>query len=148
MGPHHQGQTIGRPAGLLVETGRIVRFGIVGVCATFVYIGCSIAAVKLLPSSVVLASIFGQCMSTAISYVGHSKYSFQVETDHGTFLWRFSIISAITFLMNGAATWMLAVVIGLSHTLSFLIVTVLIPVTNYVCNRFWVFLPGRGKRSR
>jgi putative flippase GtrA len=78
----------------------------------------------------------------AVSYLGHSKYSFQVETDHRTFLWRFSLVAAITFSMNAVATWVLAIVAGLSHTVSFLILTVLIPLTNYLCNRFWVFLPG------
>jgi putative flippase GtrA len=138
----HPAQPVGQSIGLAVETGRIVRFGIVGVCATMVYLGFSIAAVDILGLSVLLASIFGQCMSTAVSYLGHLKYSFQVEPDHRTFLWRFLIISAITFLMNAAATWVFAVIAGLSSSMSFLIVTILIPLTNYICNRFWVFLPG------
>jgi hypothetical protein len=71
--------------------------------------------------------------------LGHSKYSFQVESDHRIFLWRFSTISAITFLMNGAASRVFAVVAGFSHTVSFLIA---IPLTNYLCNRFLVVLPG------
>ena len=131
-----------------IETGRIARFGIVGVCATIVYIGASITAVDAFGFTPVWASILGQCTSMLVSYLGHSIYSFQVESDHRTFLWRFLVIAAVTFAMNGAVTWALTGVLGLSHFLSISVVTIAIPVVNYLCNRFWVFLPGLASPSK
>jgi len=39
-------------------------------------------------------------------------------------------------------TWLIADVLGLSPRIAIAVVTVLIPITNYLANRFWVFLPG------
>lgn len=127
---------------LLVETGRILRFGVVGIAATLTYAGATALSVEWLHLAPVPASILGQIVSTGVSYFGHAFYSFRVKGDHRTFLWRFFVIGALTFTMNGAVTWLLTDKIGVSYRISVAIVTVLIPITNYLGNRFWVFLPG------
>lgn len=127
---------------LITEFARLVRFGIVGVTATLVYTATTFAAVGLLGLAPVRASILGQIAAMGISYFGHSLFSFAVKTDHRTYLWRFLVIAALTFSMNGSVMWFLIHVLGLHYGISVGIVGVLIPLANYVCNRFWVFLPG------
>lgn len=126
----------------LVELGRIIRFGVVGIGATLVYAVVTAAGNEALGIKPVLASIIGQAASTAVSYFGHALFSFRVKTNHQTYLWRFLVIAAFTFALNGAVTWLIADVLKLSPRIAIATVTVLIPIVNYVCNRFWVFMPG------
>lgn len=133
---------------LIVEFARLVRFGIVGVIATLVYFSTTFVAIEAFALTPVRASIVGQVTAMGVSYFGHSLFSFAVKTDHRTYLWRFLVIAALTFTMNGVVTWLLTDVLRVYYPIAVGIVGLLIPLTNYVCNRFWVFMPGlRDSRS-
>jgi putative flippase GtrA len=119
-----------------------VRFGIVGITATLVYAAATFLAVELLALGPVPASVLGHLTAMGVSYLGHSMFSFAVKTDHRVCLWRFLVIAVLTFSMNVTVTWFLTKVLGVHYQISVGIVGVLIPLTNYFCNRFWVFLPG------
>lgn len=126
----------------IVEFGRLFRFGIVGIVATLVYAGATLFAIEILHLAPVLSSIVGQLTATGVSYFGHSMFSFAVQADHKTYLSRFLVILLLTFALNASVTWLLSDVLQISHRISVAVVTVLIPLVNFVCNRYWVFLPG------
>lgn len=130
---------------LLVEIGRIFRFGIVGIAATVTYACATFAAVEWFAFSPVIASILGQLIAGGVSYFGHALYSFRVRSDNGVFRRRFVVIAIVTFATNGLVTWLLTDVMGVSYRISIAIVTVLIPITNYLANRLWVFQPGMAR---
>ena len=65
--------------GVKIEGGRIFRFSLVGICATFVYILVSTLANEIWRITPVPASILAQIASFVVSYFGHSAYSFRVE---------------------------------------------------------------------
>jgi putative flippase GtrA len=125
-----------------VELGRIIRFGFVGIAATVVYTGTSLAGIEVFGLPPVAASVLGQVVSTFVSYFGHAIFSFRVEPSHRLYLIRFLLICVLTFALNVIVTWLIADVLGLSPRIAIAVVTVLIPITNYLANRFWVFLPG------
>lgn len=127
---------------LMVETGRVLRFGVVGIAATLIYVVAAMFADEWLGFTVVAGAIFGQAASTAVSYFGHLYYSFRVKSDHRVFLWRFVLVSLLTLALNVGVSWVLTQVFGASHRIAIIVVAILIPITNYLCNRFWVFLPG------
>lgn len=143
----HRSAAVAKPLVSLVEIGRIVRFGLVGVTATLVYAAASLFAVEILNLDPVSGSILGQLVAAGVSYFGHSMFSFGVKTDHRTYLWQFLVVALLTFAMNAVVTWLLTDLLMISHRISIAIVTVLIPLTNYLCNRFWVFTPGLGNNS-
>jgi putative flippase GtrA len=127
---------------LSVEFSRIARFGLVGVLAALVYMMATTIAVEFLGFAAVGASIFGQLASASVSYVGHSFYSFGVESNHRAYLWRFIAVAVITFSLNGLVTHLLTDLLDVSYRVSIIVVVILIPITNYACNRFWVFRSG------
>jgi putative flippase GtrA len=129
-------------SGSLVEIGRFVRFGIVGIAAATVYAAASVSAVDIFYLNPVSGSVCGQLFATSVSYFGHSMFSFAVKTDHRRYLWRFLVIAALTYAMNAVVTYLLTDVLLISYLISIAIVAILIPLTNYLCNRFWVFKPG------
>jgi putative flippase GtrA len=134
-------------AELLVEAGRIFRFGLVGICATLVYALMTTAAVEIFWISAVPASILGQGLSAGVSYLGHSIYTFRVKSDYHIFLWRFMVIAGLTLATTVAVTWIFTDIVGLPHRMTIAIVSILIPTTNYLCNRFWVFRLGLASAS-
>jgi putative flippase GtrA len=133
---------------VMIEGGRIFRFSLIGICATFVYILVSILANEILRITAVPASILAQLASFVVSYFGHSVYSFRVKADHSVFLWRFALITSLTFVLATSATWLVADVGRLSPRVAIAVVAVLIPLVSYLCNRFWVFAPGLMSSSR
>ena len=74
-----------------IEGGRIFRFSLVGICATFVYILVSILANEILRITPVPTSILAQVASFVVSYFGHSAYSFRVESRSSCFPLAFCI---------------------------------------------------------
>jgi len=127
---------------MAAEIGRIFRFGIVGVVATLVYAGVTALVVETGVGHPIVATVVGQLAAGFVSYFGHLRFSFAVNPDHQVFAWRFLVIAVITFAMNVGVTFLLTAIFGISYRISILVVTVLIPITNYLCNRFWVFHPG------
>lgn len=127
---------------LLVEGRRIIRFGIVGIVSTAVHAGTALFAVEIIGLHPVFASIIGQAVAGVVSYFGHALYSFTVKLDHRTYLWRFLVIGVFTFGLNAFVTWLLTDIIMISYRVAIILVTILVPVVNYLCNRYWVFLPN------
>lgn len=130
------------------ETGRVFRFAIVGVLATATYLFVSLMMVEAIGLSPVLASIIGQSCAMGVSYFGHAFYSFKVGKVEWVYFWRFLLVAAATFSLNIGLTWLFTERAHLPYWFSFLIVAVLIPLVNYLSNRFWVFLPGIQSESK
>jgi putative flippase GtrA len=125
-----------------LELGRLVRFGLVGVVATAVYSVVALLAIQGLDLSPIFGSALGCTASIAVSYYGHTLYSFRVEINHAAFLWRFLSVAAASFIIATGVMWLLTDLMDVSYLLSVGIIAVLVPITNYVCNRFWIFRPG------
>jgi putative flippase GtrA len=125
----------------------MARFGIVGLCATLVYVAVAGFANEVFEIAPVFASLLGVAASTGVSYFGHVFFSFRVEPNHRDFLWRFLLIAALAFSLSAGMTWLIANVMQLSPRLAITTVTVLIPIINYLCNRYWVFMPGLTRQA-
>jgi putative flippase GtrA len=128
------------------EVARIARFGVIGVGATLVYLGASSILCEIFGFPAVTASAIGQAISALVSYFGHATYSFRVDSNHSFYLVRFSIILALTFAMNVVITWVFTSELQISPQITFVVVTILIPIANYVGNRLWVFHLGIDRR--
>ena len=126
----------------LVEIGRLIRFGIVGTLAAMVYALLTFAVDSSGLTNAVFGTIVGHVAASFVSYFGHLHFSFAVDPDHRTFLWRFFIVAAAMFIMNITITWLFTSILGFSYVLAIATVTILIPVVNYFCNRYWVFVPS------
>ena len=113
-----------------------------GICATLVYVLFSLVAIDKLRISPVTTSILAQAAGFCVSYIGHSIYSFRVKTNHRVYLWRFTAITGVTFVLATGTMWLITDVARLSPRIGIAIVAVLIPAVSYLCNRFWVFMPG------
>ena len=124
-----------------IEIGRIVRFGAVGVAAALVYF-CATIGLVLAGAAPLAATLIGHGLAALTSYFGHQQYSFAVAADHRTYGVRFAVVTLATVALNIAITWLFTSVLAVSYLYAVAAVTVLVPAANYLCNRFWVFMPG------
>jgi putative flippase GtrA len=127
---------------LWTELFRMVRFGIVGILAAALYAAVTSAIIETGIANPIAATIIGHLAAGVVSYVGHLHFSFAVNPDHQIFLWRFLVVAAVAFAVNIGLTWLFTIALGLPYVVAVATVTVLVPIINYVCNRYWVFLPG------
>jgi putative flippase GtrA len=127
---------------VLIEIGRLVRFGFTGLVVTFVYAAVTIVLVEAGGVGAIAASIAGYLAAGGVSYLGHLYFSFSVRPDHRAYVWRFLIAATLSFVLTIVITWIVTQVLGFSARVSVPVVSILLPATSYVCNRFWVFLPG------
>jgi putative flippase GtrA len=133
---------------LTIEVGRIIRFGIVGVAAALVYAAVTALAVETDVASPIVAAVAGYLIAGFVSYFGHLRFSFAVDPDHHIFARRFLLIAIITFAMNIGITFLLTSVLGMTYRISIVVLTVVLPITSFLCNRFWVFHPGLESLSK
>jgi putative flippase GtrA len=123
----------------ITEIARIARFGLIGTLSALAYAAVTSVLVRSGLAGPVPAAVIGYAMAGTISYLGHIYYSFGVEPDHRRFLWRFVLTVGVTLPMTIGCTWLITVMLGYPNYVSIVAVTILIPGTNYICNRFWVF---------
>ena len=79
---------------------RVLRFGIVGLVGTATYGLVTLGAIELLHVPCVPSSVLGVAASIGVSYLGHALYSFRVNGEHSSFVWRFLMLASVNFVLS------------------------------------------------
>lgn len=116
----------------------IVRFAIVGVVVAAVYIVLylMLLAVGLRP---VMANLVAFFLAIILQYVGQTVWTFQRPLAVPDQLGRFLVTIGIGFLTSSLITSILGPALGWENWTSAAIVTVVLPMQNYLFFRNWVF---------
>ena len=126
------------------ELAAVVRFGVVGVASTLVYLGVSLV---LLDKGVaphwtnLLAFGFG----TVASYLGHYFFTYRSGESHLRLGTRFFLVTAGLALLC-AGLHQLALLVGASPREAALFVTLAYPPLSFGLNHFWAFARGASGR--
>lgn len=116
----------------------VIAFGFVGGLATVTHYVCAIISNELLSIELYLANIIGYLCAVGVSFIGHSKLTFQQNMNQALFR-RFCIMSVATFALSELLLCYLESGLMLPTRIVMLIVVVTIPVISYLLNKFWVF---------
>jgi putative flippase GtrA len=117
----------------------VARFGIVGIAATLTYF---VVANVLIMSGIMappIASVVGYAAGMVTSFVGQSRFTFNLREVRRSHLVRFAVLSAAGIFVS---YWS----VELGRTLGFpsfvgtVATSVLIPVISFVVMKFWVFV--------
>ena len=127
---------------LSVELMRIARFGVVGVGATATHMATAVLCVELAGLSPELATTIGMGASMGVSYFGHQMFTFGVKADHRTYLPRFLVSTVIAYLLNVGLVALITEGLRQPYQLGLAVVAVVIPLSNYLIGRLWVFERG------
>lgn len=117
---------------------RFVRFALVGGFVALVYIGCYVALMRLgLYQPLANGLAFAICV--AVQYVGQTLYTFRQNLAVPTQIVRFLIMICCGLVVSALITGGLAPAIGLTDWVAAVVVSVVLPVQNYIFLKLWVY---------
>ena len=124
----------------------IIRFVMVGVAATLVYLGISLILLGwgLAPQ---LTNLVGFVLGTATSYFGHYFFTYRSCDSHLRLGARFFLVTA-GLAMLCAGLHELTLLSGASPRLAALFVTVAYPPLSFGLNHFWAFARGATREAK
>jgi len=127
------------------ELGAIVRFGLVGIAATLVYLLVSLVLLDLgvAPRATNLAAF---AAGTVASYFGHYFFTYRADDSHLKLGGRFAAVTAglalLCVALHQAALWL-----GAGPRGAALFVTLAYPPLSFALNHFWAFARGAVRRG-
>ena len=111
-----------------------------GVLATGVYIIAATIAVEAGGVAPIVGATVGYCASFLVSYIGHLRFTFAVPGRYRDYFLKAVVGSAAAFLVSTMVMWMATKILRIDYRVALLAVAVIVPICNYLVNRFWVFL--------
>jgi putative flippase GtrA len=133
---------------LAEELWRLARFFAVGTIATIVHIGVAMIVVAAAGANPTVGAMIGFVAAFMVSYFGHFRFSFAASGRYRDYLLKFAVSSLVSFLLSTAAVWVATAILGIDYKPALIALAIIVPVCNYLVNRFWVFLQPRGVSSR
>ena len=92
-----------------------------------------------------VAAMIGFTAAFAVSYFGHFRFTFAASGRHRDYLLKFAVSSLASLVLSTGMVWVATAILGIDYKPSLIALAVIVPVGNYLVNRFWVFLePGGG----
>lgn len=118
--------------------GRIMRFGVVGATVALVYI---VLYLMLLSFGVARleANLVAFLLAIVLQYLGQTLWTFRRPLAVPDQLGRFLFTISLGLVVSGLITGTLGPALGWANWVSAAIVTVVLPVQNYLFFRNWVF---------
>lgn len=135
-------------SGLAEEFWRLARFFAVGTIATIVHVGVAMIVVAAAGANPTVGAMIGFVAAFMVSYSGHFRFSFAASGRYRDYLLKFAVSSLASFLLSTAAVWVATAVLGIDYKPALIALAIIVPICNYLVNRFWVFLQPRGFSSR
>ncbi len=116
----------------------VVVFGLIGVLATAVHYLSALLSVELLGVTVLLANVLAYCVAVAVSYVGHTRFTFRASASRRNFL-RFITVSLSALGLSQLLLFALQSWTRFPYQFNLLLGVGIIPVYSFLCNKFWVY---------
>ena len=123
---------------------QLIKFGVVGVIATFVDVGVLVVLKELLQIDVLLASAISFCVSVTVNYI--LSMSFVFERKKQSKLKEFIIFVLLSIgglCLNQLILWIGVKFTSVYYLIVKLFALVLVPIYNFVTRK--IFLEAKGK---
>jgi len=127
-------------SGFVQEFWRLARFSAVGVLVTVIHIGVAMIAVTVADANPTVGSMMGYVVAFLVSYVGHFRFTFAVPGRYRDYLLKFAVTSLASFVLSTGVVGFATTILKIDYRPVLLSLAIVVPVCNYLANRFWVFL--------
>jgi putative flippase GtrA len=135
-------------SGLAEEFLRLARFSAVGTIATVAHIVVAVIVVAAAGANPTAGAMIGFVAAFMVSYFGHFRFTFAASGRYRDYLLKFAVSSLASFLLSTAAVWLATSILGIDYKPALITLAIIVPLCNYLVNRFWVFLQPTGVSSR
>ncbi len=128
--------------------GQLVRFAGVGALATVVHLTAALGGRAFLEMSAQAANLLGFLCAVLVSYVGHGRFTFQVDANHRVHLPRFAIVATIGLAISSLLTFVLFSRLGLPFAVAMATIAVIVPLVSFLGSRNWAFRDATAEQER
>ncbi|MFW2543252.1 GtrA family protein [Primorskyibacter sp. 2E107] len=119
----------------------LFRFALVGATVAGLYIALYITLLWVgLPIIVANAAAF--VVAVSFQYLAQARFTFAKPVGDTRQVLKFTVMVGIGFMTSAGITGFLGPKLGLSHGVSALLVTIILPIQNYLLMSLWVFAKG------
>lgn len=123
---------------------QIIKFGIVGIIATFVDVGVLVALKELLYVDVLVSSAISFCVSVAVNYILSMTFVFKSKNqDKIREIIIFVLLSVGGLCLNQLILWIGVKLASVYYLIAKLFALVIVPVYNFITRK--IFLESKEK---
>ena len=115
------------------------RFSIVGVATTILYFILSNLLIHFKVASPMVCSSVVYGMLVIASFLGHSKFTFNVNHQNTNQFTKFLILSVCGIALSNLIIFVSSDLLSLQPFIAIFLVTMIIPFLNFFLIKFWVF---------
>jgi putative flippase GtrA len=119
------------------ELGRILRFGLVGLLSTGIYMLLFAGITRWLQP--VPASVLAYLISMAINYLMQSRFTFRQSATSRASAVRFTVMQLGCMATNSSLLWVATGPLGLPALPSQAVIILFVAGLSYLLSRFWVY---------
>lgn len=124
---------------------QFVRYFVVGGLGTVSHLAVLAVCVEAFSWHPVVASISGFISALLVSYSLNYYWAFQSQRPHAEGVWRYIVVSLGGLLLNASMMSALVKYAHVNYFLSQLYVIAIVPICNFIVNRYWTFGMGKTK---
>ena len=119
--------------------GQLVRFGVVGVAATFVHVTALVVLVELLDAHPSPANMAAFASAVAVSYLGNYHWTYKSRAGHVTSFARFTAVALLAAAFNYGIFALLVDAWEIHYLIAVFVVVGTVPILSFAIQRSWVF---------
>lgn len=118
---------------------KFITFTGVGAIGTLAHYLTMIALVQFFSAQPVIGSSAGALVGAGINYILNYTFTFKSNSDHRATLWKFMLIAAVGFTLNGIFMGIFTGMFKIYYLIAQLLTTGLVLIWNFLANHFWTF---------
>lgn len=126
---------------------RIFRFALVGAAVAALYVALY-AGFLALGLAQVLANALAFLIAVAVQYLGQAGFTFEAPWRDGAQALRFGVMISLGLVTSALITGLLGPAFGWPALVAAIVVTLVLPLQNYVIMSRWVFARGCDQMER
>ena len=122
---------------------QILRFGVVGVFATFTHVVTVLLLVEWGGIGAVWSNFFAFSLAVFVSFKGHYHWTFNASTSYTKAFTKFSVIALLGLGLNQSIMYSLVNLLNWDYRIALAVVIMVVPTITFIFSRQWAFQPIR-----
>lgn len=115
------------------------RFLFMGFCATAAYYILGLFFVTLLKLPLLVGNTAAFALSFAVSYFGHSLWTFRTDRTIGETLPKFTLTQLLAFFLNSFIIDTFCRRFNVPYPIAMIVVIIIVPAITFIICKFWIF---------
>lgn len=121
----------------------VIRYACVGLAGTAIHFGTTVFLVEVISWAPPISSVIGFIITVLVSYMLNRSWTFShITSNRATFL-RYIVVSCSGALLTYAIMAATTQILSWHYMIGQILIVTIIPLTNFLLNYYWTFLPKK-----